>query len=187
MVRPSTGQSNPEPGGEKGKGPAFDRLVRAVALWGGGFALFALIGLIVADVVLRYFWNAPIYGARDLGKLLLLTMIALCTAYSAQSGGQVAIETFSGFLGPTGQRRLDLGTRLVASAMLAVLSWRLAANGLSAGRYGETSLTLTISYAPFYFLLAAGMALYGLVLVVEIFRLLKGEELEPGAHQGDHR
>lgn len=184
MVLPSTGQSNPDSGGGKRPLPAFDRLVRVVALWGGGLALFALLGLIVADVFLRYFCNAPIYGARDLGKLLLLTMIALATAYSAQSGGQVAIEVFSGFLGPSWRRALDFGVRLGASVMLSLLSWRLAVSGLSAGRYGETSLTLGLSYAPFYFLLAAGMALYGLVLVVEIFRLLRGERLEQ-QHNGD--
>jgi len=184
MVPPSTGQSNTDSGGGKRQLPAFDRLVRTVALWGGGLALFALIGLIVADVVLRYFCNAPIYGARDLGKLLLLTIIALSTAYSAQSGGQVAIEAFSGFLGPRSRRALDLGVRGGATAMLALLSWRLAVSGLSAGRYGETSLTLGISYAPFYFLLAAGMVLYGLVLVVEIVRLLRGELLEQ-QHSGD--
>lgn len=179
MVEPSLRQSNPEPRSRRRWLSAFDRLVRGVALWGGGAALIALILLIVADVVLRYFCNAPIFGARDLAKLLLVTMIALATAYSARSGGQVAIEVFSRFLGRRGLWVINIGVRGGAAIMLAILTWRLAASGLSAGRFGERSLTLALPYAPFYFLLAFGMALYGLVLLVEISLLLQGEEIDP--------
>ncbi len=176
---PSTRQSSPE-GAVGGRWLAgFDRLVRRVALWGGGLTLLALIVLIVGDVVLRYVCNAPIFGARDLGKLLLTSMIALATAYSARSGGQVAIEAFSRFLGKSGLRRLEIAVRLGAALMLAVLSWRLLLAGFSAGRYGEASLSLGIPHAPFYWLLAAGMVLYGLVLVVEIALLLGGADIDP--------
>ena len=176
---PSTRPSNPERavGGRWRAG--FDRLVRMVALWGGGLTLLALILLIVCDVVLRYVCNAPIFGARDLGKLLLTSMIALATAYSARSGGQVAIEAFSRFLGRRGLRRVEIAVRLGAALMLAVLSWRLLLGGMSSGRYGEASLSLGIPHAPFYWLLAAGMALYGLALVVEIALLLSGADIDP--------
>jgi TRAP-type transport system small permease protein len=146
----------------------------------------ALILLIVADVVLRYFCNAPIFGARDLAKLLLVAMIALATAYSARSGGQVAIEVFSRFLGRRGLWAINIGVRGGAAIMLAILAWRLAASGLSAGRFGERSLTLAIPYAPFYFLLAFGMALYGLVLLAEISLLLQGEEIDPRLIDREH-
>jgi TRAP-type C4-dicarboxylate transport system permease small subunit len=146
----------------------------------------ALILLIVADVILRYFFNAPIFGARDLAKLLLVAMIALATAYSARSGGQVAIEVFSRFLGQRGLWTINIGVRGGAAIMLAILAWRLTASGLSAGRFGERSLTLDIPYAPFYFLLACGMALYSLVLLVEISLLLQGEEIDPGLIDGEH-
>lgn len=186
MVEPSSRQSNPEPRSPRRWLSTFDRLVRGVALWGGGAALMALILLIVADVVLRYFCNAPILGARDLAKLLLVTMIALATAYSARSGGQVAIEVFSGFLGRRGLWAINIGVRGGAAIMLAILAWRLAASGLSAGRFGERSLTLAISYAPFYFLLASGMALYGLVLLAEISLLLQDEEIDPQLIDREH-
>jgi len=159
----------------------FDRLVQTAALWGGGAMLLGLVFLIVGDVVLRYFFNAPLLGARDIAKLMLLVMVALSTAYSARTGGQVAIEVFSTFLGPRLLRVIDITVRIGAAAMLTVLSWRLVIGGLSAGRFGEASLTLGIPFAPFYFLFAGGMLLYAVVLVVEIVLLLRGRLLDSHA------
>jgi TRAP-type transport system small permease protein len=164
------------------QGPAiFDKTIKAVALWGGGTMLLGLIFLTVGDVVLRYCFNAPLFGARDIAKLMLLIMVALSTAYSARTGGQVAIEVFSSFLGPGWLRRIDIAVRLGATAMLAVLSWRLTVSGMSAARFGEASLSLKIPFAPFYYLFACGMLLYAAVLLVEITLLMRGHILDPHA------
>ncbi|MBU1567544.1 MAG: TRAP transporter small permease subunit [Proteobacteria bacterium] len=159
----------------------FDRAIKAVALWGGGVMLLGLIFLTVGDVVLRYCFNAPLFGARDIAKLMLLVIVAFSTAYSARTGGQVAIEVFSSFLGPRLLRVIDIAVRCVAAAMLAVLSWRLTISGLSAGRFGEASLSLKIPFAPFYFLFALGMLLYAAVLLVEITLLMRGGSIDPHA------
>ncbi len=159
----------------------FDRTIKVVALWGGGVMLLGLIFLTVGDVALRYCFNAPLFGGRDIAKLMLLTMVALSTAYSARTGGQVAIEVFSSFLGPGWLRRIDIAVRCGATMMLAVLSWRLIISGMSAARFGEASLSLKILFAPFYYLFACGMLLYAAVLVVEITLLMRGHSLDPHA------
>jgi TRAP-type C4-dicarboxylate transport system permease small subunit len=151
-----------------------DRLVRWVALWGGGLMLLALTGLTVVDVCLRYFFNSPIFGARDVAKLILLTCIALSIAYSARTGGQVSIELFTGLMGPRITRWTEVLVRSVAVVMLFILAGRLWTSGLNAGRFGEASLALQISHAPFYFVLSLGMLLYALVLLVEIPLFLSG-------------
>ena len=140
--------------------------------------LLGLTFLIVADVVLRYCFNTPIYGGRDIGKLMLLVMVALSTAYSARTGGQVAIEVFSSFLKPRLLRLTDISVRSGAVIMLLVLAWRLMMSGFSADRFGEVSLTLHIPYAPFYYVFAFGMLLYAIVLVVEIALLLSGRAID---------
>ncbi len=160
----------------------FDKAVKNVALWGGGIMLLGLIFLTVGDVVLRYCFNAPIHGGRDLAKLMLLVMVALSIAYSARTGGQVAIEVFCAFLGPRLLRVIDIAVRFGATVMLLILAWRLMVSGLSAGRFGETSLTLQIPYAPFYSVFAFGVLLYSAVLVVEIGLLLSGRAVDPHAN-----
>jgi len=154
-----------------------DRLVRAVALWAGGTLLLTLMALTVVDVVRRYGFNAPIYGVRDVAKLMLLCLVAASVAYSARTGGQVAIEFFSQRLAAPLRRRLAMGVRLLAIPMLILLGWQLMDGGLNAGRFGEASLALALPFAPFYFILALGMLLYALVLVVEVGLLLCGRDL----------
>jgi TRAP-type C4-dicarboxylate transport system permease small subunit len=86
----------------------------------------------------------------------------------------VAIELCVRRLGLAWRRRLCVGVRLAALPMLGILAWQLVDSGINARRFGEASLALQLPYAPFYTILAAGMALYALVLVVEILLLWKG-------------
>lgn len=145
-----------------------DRIVRSVALWGGGLMLVGLMGLTVVDVVMRYLFNSPIYGARDVAKLILLVMVAFSVAYSARTGGQISIEVFSTMMGTRMLRWTDVFVRFVATAMLMVLTWRLWHSGQNAEKFGEASLALQIPFKLFYFILAVGMLLYAAVLIAEI-------------------
>jgi TRAP-type C4-dicarboxylate transport system permease small subunit len=154
-----------------------DRIVRTIALWGGGSLLLALMALTVLDVVRRYGFNAPIYGARDVAKLMLLCLVALSVAYSARTGGQVAIEIFGQRLAPPLRRVFAITVRLIAIAMLTLLTLQLIDSGINAGRFGEASLALLLPFAPFYTILALGMGLYALALVVEVALLWSGEDL----------
>jgi TRAP-type C4-dicarboxylate transport system permease small subunit len=168
MREKSTAPSGTDARWPKANLDSVERLVRLIALWGGGLMLLGLTGLTVVDVCLRYFFSSPIFGARDVAKLMLLTCVALSTAYSARTGGQVAIELFTGLMGPRITRWTEVCVRALATAMLLILTWRLAVSGVSAGRFGEASWALQIPYTPFYFILSFGMLLYALVLIVEI-------------------
>jgi TRAP-type C4-dicarboxylate transport system permease small subunit len=156
-----------------------DRLARGIALWGGGAALLGLMALMVLDVGLRYGFNAPLFGAHDVAKLLLLSMVALAVGYSARTGGQVAVEFFGQFLGPRFIRWSGVAMRFLALAMLIVMALQLGRSALNAGRFGESSMALGIPFAPFYALLALGMLLYALVLAAEIPMLLSGRSVAP--------
>ncbi len=158
-----------------------DRFVRFVALWGGGLMIVSLMGITVIDVILRYFFSSPIFGARDVSKLILLTAVALSVAYSARTGGQVSIELFSDMMGPRIIRWTEVFVRFIAMVMLLILAWRLWLSGLNASEFGEASLALEIPFRSFYFILSLGMLLYAVVLIAEIpmFLLVRTTSIKP--------
>jgi TRAP-type C4-dicarboxylate transport system permease small subunit len=158
-----------------------DRIVGFVALWGGGLMIVTLMGITVIDVTLRYFFSSPIFGARDVSKLIMLTIVALSVAYSARTGGQVSIELFADMMSPRITRWTEVFVRFIAIVMLIILAWRLWISGLNASEFGEASLALEIPFKPFYFILSIGMLLYAVVLIAEIPLFLRGRttDLKP--------
>ena len=69
---------------------------------------------------------------------------------------------------------MDIVIKLISAIMLGVLSWHLVISGIDAHQFGEATLTLLISFGPFFVLLAIGILLYLLVILAEIGLLLKG-------------
>ena len=151
-----------------------DRVVRFVAFWVGGLFLLALTLITVVDVTLRTAFNSPIFGGQDIAQLFLITVVCCSIGYSARSGGQVAVELLEGFSNTATIRYMDIAMKLISAVMLGVLSWNLVISGIDAHQFGEATLTLLISFGPFFVLLAIGILLYLLVLLAEILLLLQG-------------
>ena len=158
-----------------------DRAVRLIALYAGGVAVAGLAALIVVAVVFRYVFNSPIFGADDFNQMLLVFTVAFSVGYSGRTGGQVAVEILGIVSGPTLTRWTDIVVKAAGCAMTAVLVWMLVESGNNAARYGETTLSLEITLQPFFWTLAFGMALYGLVLFAETAALISGRDPDEAA------
>lgn len=150
-----------------------DSLVRPVALYGGGTALIGLALVIVTDVTFRYVFNAPIFGADDFNQIFLVATVALGVAHSGRTGGQVVVEILALVSGPQLIRWTDFCVKLLGVLMMGILVWVLIESGFNAAEYGETTNSLEITLKPFFWLLAFGMALYGFVLLFEMYALLR--------------
>ena len=155
-----------------------DRVVRFVAFWIGGFFLLALTIITVVDVTLRSAFNSPIFGGQDIAQLFMIMVVCCSVAYSGRSGGQVAVELFDSFGSERGMRWIGITIKMISVGMLGVLSWHLVISGLAAHEFGEATLTLEISFGPFFIILAVGIALYLLVLMAEIYLLIQGRSIK---------
>ncbi len=149
---------------------AVDQAVRWVAYLGGA-VLGALMLLTVVDVTLRAF-GRPIFGAQDYTQLFLLVVVALSIAFSGRAGGHVAVDLLSLFVKRDVTRWTDIGVKLAAAAMIAVVSWRTFDAGLNAATYGLVSNVLQLPFLPYFMIISFGLALYALILVLEAWRLL---------------
>ncbi|MEH6576869.1 MAG: TRAP transporter small permease [Amphritea sp.] len=149
-----------------------DGIIKWFTLIGGGLSLLFLMGLTVLDVIMRYIFNDPIFGAQDLLKLTLLLIVAFSTAFGGRSGAHIEIEIFEHKMNRHFARWSLLAVRLASFVLVGVLVWRLIENGQMSSMYGEASQLLLISYENFYYILAAGMALYAIVLLAESLLLV---------------
>ena len=134
-----------------------------------GAVLVLLMLLTTADVVGRYFFNAPLTGVFDLTQFAVLIMTFLSFAYCAYHGAHVAIELLYNRLGRTVQRVLDPAINLAGCALFALIAWRAAVQSVDVREFAEASQLLTIPFFPFYWVLAFGAGLMALVLALRIF------------------
>lgn len=151
-----------------------DRLVRALALLAGA-VLVLMVLLTVADVVMRYVFSAPIFGAQDLAELGLLVVVFLGMAHCGRSGGHIAIDIVSERLPRRVRQPVAAAMAAIGAAALLLLAWRSVIAGQRAADFGVGSNLLGIPLAPFHGVIAFGAALYAMVLMAEAVRTLGGQ------------
>ncbi len=161
--------------GERVRAGVIDRLARGLAL-AAGAVLVALVLLTVADVGLRYLFDAPIFGAHDVTELGLVLVVFGAMAFCGRSGGHVAVDVMGRWMGPRLSRWADALVAALAAATFAVLAWRAAVSAFEAAALGESSNLLSIPYAPFYGVIALGAVLYALVLLADALRHVRRGE-----------
>ena len=134
-----------------------------------GAVLVLLMFMTTADVVGRYFFNAPLTGVFDLTQFAVLIMTFLGFAYCAWRGAHVAIELLYNRLGRSVQRVLDPAINLIGCALFVLIAWRAVVQSVDVREFAEASQLLTIPFFPFYWVLAFGAGLMALVLALRIF------------------
>lgn len=155
-----------------------DKLLGWIALFGGGVVLSFLTVFSAFNVlVMRKAQNDPIKGAEDLLVLALVVLVALAIPYGARTGAHIEVEVLEHWMSKAFACRSMVAMKLVGCAVVLVLAWRLLDAGANAAEYGESSQTLLISFTPFYFTLAIGLGLYGVVLLLEIWQLVRHGEV----------
>lgn len=142
-------------------------LVHAAAYIAGA-VLVALMLLTAADVAGRAIFNAPITGVFDLTHFAVLTMVYLGLALCGFRGDHIAIEIVYQKLGQRTRRALDILTNLIGAALFGLIAWQAVAQAVIVREIDEASQLLNIPYYPFYWLLAAGSALFALVMLLRI-------------------
>jgi TRAP-type transport system small permease protein len=149
-----------------------DNWLPRLALWLGGLAIIIMMMLTIIDVFMRYVFDSPIHGGTDMSAMVLVVVVAFSIGYSARSGGQVVVELFTNIWPEKLNRIIGSCVHVIGIFMLIILVWRLFESGLSASEYGETTTTIHIPFEPFYYILAIGMAIYAIVLLVELIAMI---------------
>jgi TRAP-type transport system small permease protein len=142
-----------------------------------GLVLLGIIGLTFFDVVLRYIFSAPIFGARDVLEMGMVLVISLAFPFTWRIGGHIVVDLIPDY----GIRALtvlrDVLVRLIGIFIFGLLAWRGWIRSDDAVIFNEATNMIELPFSPFFIVLAAASALQAAVLCVECVRLVAGASI----------
>ncbi|GAA0289473.1 TRAP transporter small permease [Rhodovulum strictum] len=108
-------------------------------------ALFALMAMTFADVILRSAFNAPIQAATELTRVLMAVMVFSCLPVISARGGHIAVDLFDGIFDRLHLNRLrEASINIVCGVMLVWPTERLWMLTGRARGYGDVTEYLSI-------------------------------------------
>lgn len=142
-----------------------------------GLILFGIIGLTFFDVVLRYIFAAPIFGARDLLEMGMVVVISLAFPFTWRIGGHIVVDLIPDYGIAAFTVIRDLFVRLIGIFIFALLAWRSWIRSDDAVLFNEATNMIELPFSPFFIVLAVASAFQVVVLCIESTRLLAGASI----------
>ncbi len=155
------------------------RFLHRLAWWFaifGGLCASAVALMTVVSIAMRSLLSRPIQGDVELTQLGIALCISLCLPWCQLHGGNIIVDFFTQRAAPATLRRLDAVGGLLMALMVGLLAWRTGAGALAVGGAGETSMILGLPMWWIYAALAPGLALAGVIAVVQAGMRLAGRD-----------
>jgi TRAP-type C4-dicarboxylate transport system permease small subunit len=137
----------------------------------GGAAIVILMLHVVADVVRRNLWNAPIPATYEIvTNYYMIALAFLPLAWLERGRGMVQVEVIDPMLGPGMLRLSDRIVAAISTLIYAALAWFTLKTALASFASGTFVMAQNVPLPtwPAYFLLPIGFALAALVTVTRI-------------------
>jgi TRAP-type C4-dicarboxylate transport system permease small subunit len=131
--------------------------------------LAAMMFLMAADVICRYFFNAPISGGLELIEYMMAIIVPLSVAYCALQNAHVSVELLVEKLSPRTQKILKFFTSGLSIIFVGLISWQNFIYIREIYNSNMTSAVLKIPAFPFVAATAVGMSVFAIVLFIQLF------------------
>ena len=136
-----------------------------------GLFLAAMVGLTVADVVLRSFFAAPIRGMLELIELGLACTIFIALPAVFLRREHLVVDVIDHFARPRAVRLLDRLGALVSLGVLAVMAWQMWPLAQTMVEFGDVTSDLSIPRMYYWIPVLLGVGVSALVTLVQLFRI----------------
>ena len=144
--------------------------------WGGVYiALPLLIGVVFADVVLRFVFAKPLMWGNEVRSLALLVVFFASLPYCTNTNGHVRMELIYNRLGRGGRRIAD-GVANGSGLVFAVfLTYQSFASAWEAWDFGDGAEFIAIPYWPFLVVMGACGLFMALIFAGRTARAVNGD------------
>lgn len=144
-------------------------LVAAIA----GIGLLALMVVMAADVIGRYFFKHPIPGAYELVEYLMAVFIPCCVAYSAERKCHVGVDILVERLAPRTRLLVEIITQAITIVLISLVvrqGWIGFTEALSSTM---KSAVLQIPNAPFLLSIPVGFGAFAIFLFIHLLQSIR--------------
>jgi TRAP-type C4-dicarboxylate transport system permease small subunit len=149
-------------------------------------AAVAMMLIVTADIFMRRALNQPIFGAYEIGKVLLVIVVFCGVAYVMSVKGHVMVDTLVRLYPKKLQTVVSGIAYFLSLLIVALISWQSAVYGFEMARVGETSVLLRILVYPFIFVVAFGSAVLFLVIMAQFIKILAGVDEDSDSTSGSY-
>jgi TRAP-type C4-dicarboxylate transport system permease small subunit len=137
-----------------GRTPLVERLTAAVAVLGGCLAV-AVACLVVASVLGRWLFSAPVEGDFEFVKMATAVAVFAYLPYTQARRGNIFVDTFTGWMPVRLRDFVDAFWDLCFAAAMGFCAFGLMRGTQDAIRSGETTMQLQLIVWPVIGLCAA--------------------------------
>ncbi len=131
----------------------------------GMFVLFVMMVLTFVDVVARYLFSAPVYGAVEIIQFLLALLVFAGFALINNRNDHIMVELFSGPLARRWPRLHRVAVGLVSLLGMGLIAWGLGRMTQHAAARSTSSVVLGVPLSLVIGMMTA-LALIGIALLV---------------------
>ena len=139
-----------------------------------GLCFFAIMVLVLANIILRNVFGSPITGTLDYVCLLSLMGIGLALANCAMNDGNIAMSIITDRFPLKLQQILDIVICLISLSFWALVGWRMCIYGITSKSLARVSPTAMVPLYPFIILLAFCFFCLCLVLLLKLISSVAG-------------
>ncbi|MBN2060570.1 MAG: TRAP transporter small permease [Deltaproteobacteria bacterium] len=131
-------------------------------------ALILMMFLTAADVILRYFFNSPIFFSHEISEFLMVVLVSLGLSYCAIEKGHVSVDVLKGKLPKRWEGIFYCFTSLLTVGFFLLIVWRSFVEIRVLSESGIKSMTLGIPRYPFVGLIGVGFGLFTIVILMDL-------------------
>lgn len=151
-----------------------DRLVNQISRITNGVGVTVLaimMFLITIDVCLRFI-NKSFTGTYEIIEFMMAIVVFCALAYTAVKKAHVSVDLLPSRLPQRAQAVLSSVTTLICLGLCIMMTWTTVEWGNHQLLVGQTSTMINIPIYPFVWIAAFGLALFSLVLLINLVKSL---------------
>lgn len=162
-----------------------DRLAKGMAI-AAGLVLSAVVALTFYDVILRYFFSAPLRGRQDIVEMGMVLTLMLAAPYAWRTGGHISVDLYKALPLRWLERLRAVAVKLTVAGIFGLIAWRSIEAIEDADLFNEATNMIMIPHKPFLITILVVSVLHALILLWETALVLIAPP-DDGAREGESR